>query len=374
MIPFGELKTQFASIEPEIRAALDDVFASGRYIFGKHCAAFEEEFAACVGVRHAAGVGSGTEALHLALRAVGVGPGDEVITAANTCVPTAAGIAASGADVRLADITPATFTLDPAALEAAITEQTRAIVPVHLYGHPCDMDPILSIAAAHGLRVVEDCAQAHGAAYKGRRCGSFGDAAAFSFYPSKNLGAYGDGGAVVTNKAAIDASVRRLRNYGEEKRYHHTTKGFNSRLDEMQAAILRVKLRHLDEWNEARRARAAEYGRQLRALPLRLPTQAEWAFHNYHLYVVRSRHRDRLQALLRERQIDTLLHYPVPIHRQEAYVDLGYAPGTFPEAERACSEVLSLPMYPELPFEHIARIAEALTKIHEQDLPNVHES
>ncbi len=373
MIPFGELKSQFASMETEIRAAIDDVFEAGRFIFGKHCAAFEEEFAAYIGVCHAAGVGSGTEAIHLALRAVGVRPGDEVITVTNTCVPTVAGIAASGASIRLADILPATFTMDPAALGAAVTERTKAIVPVHLYGHPCDMDPIMSVAARHDLRVVEDCAQAHGAAYKGRRCGSFGDAAAFSFYPSKNLGAYGDGGAVVSNDASVDAEVRRLRNYGEEKRYHHTTKGFNSRLDEMQAAILRVKLRHLDEWNEARRARATEYGRLLRALPIRLPAEAEWAYHNCHLYVIRSHHRDRLQALLQERQIGTLLHYPVPVHLQEAYRDLGYPAGAFPEAERACSEVLSLPMYPELPFDHIARIAEALTEIHEQDLLSAHE-
>jgi len=258
------------------------------------------------------------------------------------------------------DADPIRLTLDPAKLEAAITPKTKAIVPVHLYGHPCEMGPILSIASAHGITVVEDCAQAHGAEYMGKRCGTFGAAAAFSFYQSKNLGAYGDGGAVTTNDTAVDARLRMLRNYGEETRYHHTTKGINSRLDEMQAAILRVKLRHLDAWNDARRERAARYIEQLKGLPITLPTEAPWARSVQHLFVIRSPQRDALQAYLKERNITTLLHYPIPIHLQKAYADLGYAAGTFPVAEKACNEVLSLPMYSELPFDHIDRICDAI--------------
>ncbi|MCX5771467.1 MAG: DegT/DnrJ/EryC1/StrS family aminotransferase [Candidatus Hydrogenedentes bacterium] len=369
MIPFGELNSQFKSIEAEIRAAIDDVLSAGRFIFGKQCEAFESEFAAYVGAQHVAGVNSGTDAIHLALRAVGVGPGDEVITAANTCVPTVAGICASGARPVPADIDPATCTIDPGKLEAAITPRTKAIVPVHLYGHPCNMPEICAVAAAHRVAVVEDCAQAHGAGIveggRLRKCGTFGAASAFSFYPSKNLGAYGDAGAVVTNDGEVDARVRMLRNYGEERRYYHSSEGFNSRLDELQAAILRVKLRHLEEWNEARRERAGLYAERLKRLPIRLPFEADWARHIYHLYVIRSRRRDALQAHLDARGIGTLLHYPVPIHLQKAYAHLGYAPGDFPESERACSEVLSLPMYAEMPVEHIEAVARAIGEFHE---------
>lgn len=360
MIPYVELSSQFRAIEGEIRAAVDDVWRSGVFIFGKNCSAFEEEFARYLGAAHCAGVGSGTDAIHLALRAVGVAPGDEVITVANTCVPTVAGISASGARPVLVDADPETLTMDPGKLQGALSSRTKAIVPVHLYGHPCDMDPIIAFAKHHGLAVVEDCAQAHGAKYKGKMCGTMGDAAAFSFYPTKNLGAYGDGGAVVTNEAGIDAKVRMLRNYGEEVRYHHSEKGFNSRLDEIQAAILRVKLRHLDEWNAARRERAQMYGAMLGDLPLTLPTEAVRAFHIYHLYVVRTPKRDLLQQFLRERGIGTLLHYPVPVHLQKAYNELGNAEGSFPTAERACKEVISLPMYPELPREHVQAVCDAV--------------
>ena len=363
-VPIVELDSQFRSIEREIRAAIDDVLETGRYIFGKHCSAFEEEFAAYVGAAHAAGVGSGTDAIQLALRAAGIGPGDEAITVANTCVPTVAGIAASGARPVLVDMDAATCTMAPRKLEAAITERTKAVVPVHLYGHPCDMDPILETASACGLAVIEDCAQAHGTAYKGRRCGTFGAAAAFSFYPSKNLGAYGDGGAVTTNDPALDAELRKLRNYGEERRYYHSVQGFNSRLDEIQAAVLRVKLRHLDAWNEARRERAARYAQLLKPLPVRLPHEAPWAHHIYHLYVIRAAQRDGLQAHLSERGIGTLLHYPVPIHLQQACANLGYARGDFPEAEKACDEVLSLPMYAELPFDALERVADAIAQFY----------
>lgn len=360
MIPFGELNSQFKSIEGELRAAIDDVLASGRYIFGKHCATFESEFAAYLGVEHVAGVASGTEAIQLSLAAAGVRPGDEVVTVANTCVPTVAGIVATGAVPVLVDCTDDTMTMDPAKLSAAITERTRAVVPVHLYGHPCNMDPILDIAARHKVTVIEDCAQAHGTKYKGRKCGAFGTAAAFSFYPSKNLGAYGDGGAISTNDAALDAEIRMLRNYGEATRYYHSRHGINSRLDEIQAAILRVKLRHLDVWNEARRARAREYARLLRAAPVMLPVEAPWAHHIYHLFPIRTPSRDALHNYLEKHEIGTFMHYPVPIHLQRAYGDLGFGRGAFPVAERACDEVLSLPMYPELPFEHIERVANAI--------------
>jgi dTDP-4-amino-4,6-dideoxygalactose transaminase len=370
MIPILELKTQYKKIESELRAAVDDVLENGPYIFGPQVAAFEEEFAAYLGAKHAVGVGSGTEAINLALRAVGVRHGDQVITAANTCVPTAAGISAAGAVPVLVDIDLATCTLDPDKLEAAITSRTRAIVPVHMYGHPCDMAPILEIAARHKIPVVEDCAHAHGAKYmhgvEWRNCGTLGAAAAWSFYPTKNLGAYGDAGTVTTNDDAIAAELRLLRNYGEEERYYHTIIGVNSRLDAVQAAILRVKLRHLDEWNAARAEHAQSYLSLMKHLPVRPPFQASWARHVFHLFVIRLRRRDELQAYLKERSIVTLLHYPVPIHLQRAYSGLGYDEGAFPEAERACAEVISLPMYPELSLDHIEKVVKAITDFHEQ--------
>ena len=274
MIPFVELQSQFRQIEGEVRAAINRVLERSWYILGEEGAAFEREFAAWVGSTHAVGVGSGTDAIHLALRAAGVGYGDEVITVANTCVPTIAGIGASGATPVLVDAHPETLTLDPAMLPDALTDRTRAIVAVHLYGHPCDMDPIVAFASANGLTVLEDCAQAHGARYKGRTCGTLGHLAAFSFYPSKNLGAYGDGGAVTTSDPALDAALRKLRNYGEETRYHHVLPGFNSRLDEIQAAVLRVKLPHVEAWNAQRRALARRYEEVLAGLPLQWPPRA----------------------------------------------------------------------------------------------------
>jgi dTDP-4-amino-4,6-dideoxygalactose transaminase len=357
MIPHVELKTQYLEIEAEVRAAIDEVLESAWYILGKQGQAFEDEFAAYLGAARCVGVGSGTEAIHLALLAVGVRPGDEVITVANTCVPTVSAIAFTGARIVLADIDADTMTMSPTSLKMAITARTKAIVPVHLYGHPCDMDAILAVAERRGIPVVEDCAQAHGALYKGRPCGVFGAAAAFSFYPTKNLGAYGDAGAVATNDPALAERVKKLRNYGEETRYHHSIKGFNSRLDEMQAAILRVKLKHLDRWNDARRARAARYSGLLADTPLRLPAEQSWARHNYHLYAVRSAQRDALAAWLREHAIGALMHYPIPVHLQEGYRDLGYSEGDFPESERACREELSLPLYPELSFEALEQVA-----------------
>lgn len=364
MIPFVDFQAQFRAMAPEIRGAVDAVLESGWYILGKQAQAFEEEFARYVGVVHCVGVGSGTEAIHLALRAAGVGPGDEVITVPNTCVPTVAGIVSAGATPTFADVDPVTLTLDPDALEAAISGRTKAVVPVHLYGHPCDMRPILEIAARFGISVIEDCAQAHGARYRDQMCGSFGRAAAFSFYPTKNLGAAGDAGAVVTNDAELAERLRRLRNYGESRRYHHDCQGVNSRLDEIQAAVLRVKLPRLEAWNEARRERAARYSALLRHLPLQLPTEALWARHNYHLYVIRSAERDGLGEFLQKQGVTVLMHYPIPVHLQEAYAGLRLPAGRFPAAERACAEVLSLPLYPELPMETLEIIAQTVVSFY----------
>lgn len=360
MIPFVEFHSQLAEIGPEISKAVDSVLSSGWFVLGKQVQSFEEEFAAYLGARHAVGTASGTDAIAIALRALGIEPGDEVITAANTCVPTVCGIENSGATARLADVDPGTLTLAPEALEAAVTKRTRAVVPVHLYGRPCDMDGIRAVAERHGLRIVEDCAQAHGTAYRGRKCGTFGHAAAFSFYPTKNLGAYGDGGAVVTDDDAVAERARMLRNYGEERRYHHAVKGFNSRLDELQAAVLRVKLGYLEPWNERRRERAALYDRLLEGTRVGLPREAAWAHHVYHLYVVRSAERDALQEHLRRNEVGTLIHYPVPIHLQEAYRGMEYREGAFPAAEEACRQVLSLPLYPHLTLECVERVAEAV--------------
>ncbi len=360
MIPFMNFHTEFRRLEYELRGAMDQVWDAGWFILGRQLEAFEREFAGYAGVKHAVGVASGTDALHLALAALDIGPGCGVIAPANTCVPTVTGIALSGAQIQLADIDPATRTLSPESVERAIGPETKAIVPVHLYGHPCDMDALRAIAARHGLVIVEDAAQAHGAEYRGRRCGALGEAAAFSFYPTKNLGAYGDAGAVTTNDDETAARLRRLRNYGEEQRYHHSCRGVNSRLDEMQAAMLRVKLRHLDAANQARRDRAGVYDELLAGTPLELPSEAAWATHNYHLYVVRTPRRDALAEYLRKHGVGTLMHYPVPVHRQEAFQDLGYAEGSFPESERACGEVLSLPLYPDLPLEDVCRVAETV--------------
>lgn len=360
MVPFVELKSQFCELEQDIRAAIDRVLQRSWYILGEEGANFEREFAAWIGTPHAVGVGSGTEAIHLALRAAGIGHGDEVITVANTCVPTIAAIGASGATVVLVDAHPVTLTLDPGQLPAAITARTRAIVPVHLYGHPCDMDPIMEIAQAHEITVVEDCAQAHGARYKGRVCGTLGHFGAFSFYPSKNLGAYGDGGALTTHLPEMDAALRKLRNYGEDTRYNHVVEGFNSRLDEIQAAILRAKLPHVDMWNRQRQALAARYDAALAGLPVQLPPLAEWALSNRHLYPIRSSQRDALQAFLRERGVQTLMHYPIPVHLQKAFRGLGNARGAFPVAESSCDTVLSLPLYPEMAPHAVDEVIEGV--------------
>jgi dTDP-4-amino-4,6-dideoxygalactose transaminase len=358
-IPFLELQSQFRTIEPETRAAIERVLHSGWFILGDELAQFEREFAAYAGVNHVCGVGNGTDAIQLALIALGAGHGGEVITAANTCVPTVAGILGSGATPILVDASPDTLTLDPAQLDRAITPRTRAIVPVHLYGHPCDMNAICAVAASHKLHVVEDCAQAHGAEYRGKPCGTFGDAAAFSFYPSKNLGAFGDAGAVATNSADTAERVQRLRNYGKTGAYTHESAGINSRLDELQAAILRAKLPHLNDWNAARRERAQWYNDALRGAPCTLPPHAEWANSCWHLYAIRTPHRDALQAHLTAHGIATQIHYAAPIHLLHAYRHLGN-PGKFPVAEAACAETLSLPLYPELTHGDIDCVADAV--------------
>jgi dTDP-3-amino-3,4,6-trideoxy-alpha-D-glucose transaminase len=359
-IPLVDLKRQYASIKGEIDTAVARVLEGGWYILGREVAAFEQEFAAYCDVAHAVGVGSGTDALHLALAACGIGPGDEVITVPHTAVATVAAIELAGARPVLVDVDPARYTLDPDQLEAAITPHTRAVVPVHLYGCPADLGPIMGIAQRHGLFVVEDCAQAHGALYQGQRVGSWGHIAAFSFYPTKNLGACGDGGMVTTNDPDLAQRARLLRQYGWQARYISSLKGLNSRLDELQAAILRVKLHYLEAWNERRRRLAHLYDERLAESGVVTPQEPDDVTHVYHLYVVRHPRRDELRAFLRERGIGSLVHYPVPVHLQPAYRDLGHEAGTLPSAEAAAREVLSLPLCPELSEEEVARVADAV--------------
>jgi dTDP-4-amino-4,6-dideoxygalactose transaminase len=357
MIPFVDLKAQYRGIKPEIDRAISHVLENAQYILGPAVSAFERDFAAFCHTSEAIGVNSGTSALHLALLAAGVKPGDEVITVPFTFVATVAAIEYVGAKPVLIDVEPEHWTMDPAAIEPAITPRTKAIVPVHLYGQPADMDPILTIAGKHGLAVIEDACQAHGSDYKGRRCGSMGQLGCFSFYPGKNLGACGEGGAVVTSDPGLARQVRLLRAWGEETRYEHKFRGFNYRMDGMQGAVLGVKLRHMSEWTEARRERAAEYGRRLADTPAVLPVERAGSRHVYHLYVVRLAERDAWRARLTEAGVQTGVHYAIPVHLQPAYRDLGYAQGDFPVAERAASEVLSLPIYPELSNDQIDSIA-----------------
>ena len=359
-IEFNDLRPQHRQLREEILSAVEQVLDDGWFILGKQGETFEREFADFCDVAHCVGVGSGTEAIHLALLACGVRPGDEVLTASLTAVPTASAISFAGARPVFVEIDPRTFTMDPSDLRSKITQKTRAILPVHLYGQVADMDPILEIGRQYGIPVIEDACQAHGAEYKGRRAGSLGTMAAFSFYPTKNLGGCGDGGAITTNDPELADKLRLLRNYGQRKRYYHESKGYNSRLDEIQAAILRVKLRYLDRWNEIRRAKARLYSSLLRGVVC--PTEAEYARHIYHLYVVRTSRRDELQRHLAGVGIGTLIHYPVPVHLQDAYRDLGHARGHLPITERCANEILSLPLYPELPDERIVEVAEAINQ------------
>jgi dTDP-4-amino-4,6-dideoxygalactose transaminase len=361
VIPLVDLKAQYQGIKAEVDAAVASVLEGGHFILGPEVEAFEREFSDYCGTKHTIGVNSGTSALHLALLAAGVGPGDEVITAAFTFVATAAGIEYTGARAVLVDVDPDSLTIDPRQIEAAITPNTKAIIPVHLYGRPADMDPILSIARTHGLAVIEDAAQAHGAEYKGRRAGSMGDLGCFSFYPGKNLGAAGDGGAVTTANDDYDRALRMLRDWGAEQKYLHVVKGFNFRLDELQAAILRVKLRHIEAWTELRRQHARAYSALLRTVAVRLPSEAPDARHVYHIYAVRTHERDRVRSELHAAGIQAGIHYPIPVHLQPAYANLGYRRGDFPVSEHAADEVLSLPMYPELSSAAIDRIARVLS-------------
>jgi dTDP-4-amino-4,6-dideoxygalactose transaminase len=358
-IPAADPRAQYDAHRAEIDAAIARVLDAGRYILGEETRAFESEFANYLGVGHAIGVGSGTEALHLALRACGVGSGDEVITVSHTAVATVSAIELAGSAPVLIDIDPRTYTLDPHLLERAITSRVKAIIPVHLYGAPADLEPIISIARRRNLKVIEDCAQAHGAAYRGRRVGAWGDIAAFSFYPTKNLGAIGDGGLVVTNDAHLAERARLLREYGWSERYVSSIAGWNSRLDELQAAILRVKLRTLDPDNARRRELAAIYDEMLPPT-VQKPMAPDGCEHVYHLYVIRHPRRDRLAETLRHKGIGTGVHYPVPIHLQPAYRERLSGGEALPETERAAREVLSLPMYPELADDHVRRVAEAV--------------
>ena len=362
MIPFFDLTKQYASIQSELDDAAARVMKSGWFILGPEVAAFEKEFAEYIGARHAIGVGSGTEAIHIALLALGIGAGDEVITVPNTAVATVAAIELTGARAVLCDVHPDSMLMDVASLERAITPHTKAIIPVHLFGQSCDLDPILKLArsASPKIFVLEDCAQAHGATYRGKRVGSLGDIAAFSFYPTKNLGAYGDGGAITTNDAALAERVNLLRQYGWRERYASDIKGMNSRLDEMQAAILRVKLRHLDAWNAARRERAALYTELLHTVTS--PREMAYGQSVYHLYVVQSSRRDELSAYLKARDIGTAIHYPQMIHRQAAYKNLGYGQGSLPVSEKLEREILSLPLYPELPLDDVRAVARAVNQ------------
>jgi dTDP-4-amino-4,6-dideoxygalactose transaminase len=360
MIPLANPKAQYLAHQQEIDAAIAAVCSSGRYILGEQARLFEQEFAAYLGVRDAVGVGSGTEALHIALRACDVGEGDEVITVSHTAVATVAAIELCGAQAVLVDIEAPYYTLNPELLEAAITPRTKAIVAVHLYGQPADIQMIVEIARRYGLRVIEDCAQAHGASYLGSKVGTWGDCACFSFYPTKNLGAIGDGGLIATNDLQLAERARLLREYGWRERYISEITGWNSRLDEIQAAVLRVKLKYLDDDN-ARRVHLAEiYARELQDYPDLLPKTREGAYHVFHLYVIRAPRRDELQTFLTQRGIGCLVHYPQPIHLQPAYLNRLKGSELLPQTERAAREVLSLPMYPELEPQSVLQVCEAV--------------
>jgi dTDP-4-amino-4,6-dideoxygalactose transaminase len=360
MIPFVDLKAQYQSIKQEVDAAVASVLESSQFVLGKEVAAFEEEFADYCESDFAIGVNSGTSALHLALLAGGIGPGDEVITVPFTFVATVAAIWYTGAKPVFVDIDPQSFTMDPAQVEAAITPRTKAILPVHLYGQAANMDPILEVARRHGLLVIEDAAQAHGSEYKGKRVGGIGDLGCFSFYPGKNLGAYGEGGAVVTSNPDYARTIRMLRDWGAERKYEHVLKGYNYRMEGFQGAILRVKLRYLNEWTESRRANVAYYNELLSDRSVQTPVEMPYARHVYHIYAVRTTQRETLQQALQSEGIQTGIHYPFPVHLLPAYSDLGYEAGSFPHSEQAAAQVLSLPMYAELSHGQIQTVSQAV--------------
>lgn len=359
-IPLVDLKAQYATIKPEIDAAMQRVVNNASFILGREVAEFEKNFAAFCNAQYCVGTDSGTAALHLALLILGVKPGDEVITTTHTFIATAEVISLIGAKPALVDIDPRTYNIDPNKIEAAITPRTRAIIPVHLYGQPAEMDAILDIARKHNLRVIEDAAQAHGAEYRGRRAGTMGDVACFSFYPGKNLGAYGDAGALVTNDAALADHARMLRDHGRSEKYAHKLVGYGYRLDALQAAILGAKLPHLDAWNARRREIADYYTELLTNTGIVTPYVPPHVKPVYHIYAVRAKNRDGLQKHLKERGIETGIHYPIPLHLQPVYQNLGYKAGNFPHAEKAASVILSLPMYPELTDAQVQQIVDAV--------------
>jgi dTDP-4-amino-4,6-dideoxygalactose transaminase len=360
MVPFVDLKVQYLSIKEEIDTAVLGVLESTQFVLGKEVVAFEELFAAYTQTSHVMGVNTGTSALHLSLLAAGIGRGDEVITTPFTFIATVSAIDYTGATPVFVDIDPVSFTIDPAKIEAAITPRTKAILPVHLYGQPVDMDPIMEIAKRHGLVVIEDACQAHGAEYKGRRVGSIGDLGCFSFYPGKNLGAYGEGGAVTTNNPELARTVRMLRDWGAERKYYHDLKGFNYRLEGIQGAVLRVKMKYIEGWTEARRAVAARYDSALAGTSIRTPVAAPDRRHVYHIYAIRDAQRDTLLTFLHDHGVSTGIHYPIPVHLQRAFAELGHKEGDFPHSEAASREVLSIPMYPELPTEQQDLVIAAL--------------
>lgn len=358
MISFADFKREYAEIGAEINQAIERVLNSGWLILGEEARSFEQEFSSYIGANFGVGLNSGTDALYLAVKALDIKNGNEVITVAHTFIADADAIVRNGAMPVFVDINPETYCIDVTQIEEKITSRTRAILPVHLYGHPADMDPIMALAKKYSLYVIEDACQAHGAEYKGRKVGSIGNIGCFSFYPTKNLGAYGDGGMVVTSNEKLADKIRMLRNYGQSDRYHHEFLGINSRLDEIQAAILRVKLKYLDRWNEKRRSLARLYSQFLQNTGVILPVEKDYARHVYHLYVVRHKDRDKLQKHLADNGIQTLIHYPVPIHKQKSYATMGYTTD-LPVTEQICGEILSLPMYPELrssQVEHIANV------------------
>ena len=360
-IPLCDLKAQYESIHDEIDGAIKSVIARTNFIQGEDIRLLEKEFAAFSGASFGVGAASGTDALHLALLGLGVGPGDEVITTPLTFTATAEPICYCGAKPVFVEIDPKTYNLEPARIEAAITPKTRVIMPVHLYGRPADMDPILEVAGRHGLKVLEDAAQAHGAEYKGRRVGSIGDAACFSFYPGKNLGAYGDAGMIVTNDEKLAHWCSMMADHGRTEKYSHDYVGYGKRMDTLQAAILRAKLRHLEEWTKARLEKVAAYNQMLSGL-VETPYDPEWAKSVYHQYVIRVPERDRVFQQMKEAGIGVGIHYPIPLHLQPAYGFLGYAKGDFPESERAADSILSLPLYPEMTAEQQQYIVNELRK------------
>jgi dTDP-4-amino-4,6-dideoxygalactose transaminase len=363
LVPYFDLKKQFASLRDEIREALDRVCCNASFILGEEVSEFEKEFAAYCEVKYCVALNCGTSALHLALLGLGVNPGDEVITTSNTFIATAEAICYTGAKPVFVDTDPKTGNLDPALIERVVTGRTKAILPVHLYGRPADMHAILEMARKHGLVVIEDACQAHGARYRGRRVGSIGHAAAFSFYPSKNLSAYGEGGALTTNDAGTAELVRSLRNHGQSGPYTHEKIGFNYRMDGFQGAVLRVKLKRLEQWNARRREIAALYRSVLKGANVEIPLDDPRDERVYHLFVVYVAQRDAARAALQARGVHTAIHYPRPVHLQPAFVGLGFGPGSFPHAERACARVLSMPFFPEMTDEQVRYAAEQLADV-----------